>query len=152
MKVQIKKLRPEAVVPRYATPGSACFDLHAITCESAVSPNALVFGTGLAFEVPEGHAMLIFSRSGHGFKNDVRLANCVGVIDADYRGEVKVKLTCDRAPGQEDLRVNTGDRVAQAMVLPVERVQFVVVDELSDTERGEAGFGSTGVATLEGVA
>lgn len=145
MKLKIKKLHPDAVVPQYATDGSACFDLHAVikTGELAcVMPDIpRVFETGLAFEIPEGHAMLIFSRSGHGFKNDVRLANCVGVIDSDYRGEVAVKLTSDTGKG---LTVWRGDRIAQAMVIPVDRVEFEEVVELSDTERGSGGFGSTG--------
>lgn len=86
--------------------------------------------------------MMVYSRSGHGFKSDVRLANCVGVIDSDYRGEVKVKLTND---GNEYMQVNEGDRIAQAMIIPVEQVKFIEVAELSDTERGTGGFGSTGV-------
>jgi dUTP pyrophosphatase len=106
----------------------------------------LVCGTGLAFDIPPGHVMLVFSRSGHGFKHDIRLANCTGIIDATYRGEVMVKLTCD-APDDDvspPYKVNPGDRIAQAMVLPVARVLFTVVDELSETERGAGGFGSSG--------
>ena len=85
--------------------------------------------------------LLIYSRSGHGFKNDIRLANCTGVIDSDYRGEVKVKLTSD---GDCDFAVNAGDRIAQAMLIPVPKVELMAVTELSDTERGTGGFGSTG--------
>ena len=85
--------------------------------------------------------MLIYSRSGHGFKNDVRLANCVGVIDADYRGELMVKLTGDTY-GQ--LTIKPGDRIAQAMLVPVMKVHFKEVQELSETVRGAGGFGSTG--------
>ena len=148
MNLKIKKLHPNAVVPQYATAGAACFDLHAINVPSGAlfvdredyGPNT--FDTGLAFEVPTGHVMLVFSRSGHGFKHDVRLANCVGVIDADYRGEVKVKLTSDASLGQ--MLVQEGDRIAQAMVLPVRQVAFEVVEEIGDTARGAGGFGSTG--------
>jgi dUTP pyrophosphatase len=100
------------------------------------------YSTGLAFEVPEDHVMLVFSRSGHGFKSDVRLSNCVGVIDSDYRGELKVKLTCDKQGW--GLEINAGDRVAQGMIIPIEKVQFEEVKELSQTERGKNGFGSTG--------
>lgn len=100
------------------------------------------YSTGLAFEVPEDHVMLIFSRSGHGFKNDVRLSNCVGVIDSDYRGELKVKLTCDKIGW--GLEVNAGDRVAQGMIIPVAKVSFEEVSELSETVRGTKGFGSSG--------
>lgn len=149
MKLKIKKLHPDAITPKYATPGSACFDLHAIMNppESAcimVNPGTpAVFATGLAFEVPAGSVMLVFSRSGHGFKNDIRLANCVGVIDSDYRGEVRVKLTNDNTDGQS-LVATHGDRIAQAMVIPVEQVEFEEVDELDATERGAGGFGSSG--------
>lgn len=149
MKVKIKKLHPDAVVPTYATEGSACFDLYA--CAPGAIPRtiggkglvvtAVTFDTGLSFEIPDGHAMLVFSRSGHGFKNGVRLANCVGVIDSDYRGEVAIRLHADTS---EELAVGHGDRIAQAMILPISQVSFDVVDELSETERGTGGFGSTG--------
>ena len=147
MDIKIKKLDPEAVTPKYATPGSACFDLCATTKEFDIflpGNDAYVFCTGLAFEIPKDHVMLIFSRSGHGFKDDVRLANCVGVIDSDYRGEVKVKLTRDEAHHNHPVAFKHGDRVAQAMILPVQQVNFDVVDELSETVRGAGGFGSTG--------
>src|SRR5690606_14138784 len=96
----------------------------------------VTFATGLAFEVPPGWVMLIFSRSGHGFNSNTRLANCVGVIDSDYRGEVKVKLTSDGG----FLKVYDGDRIAQAMLVPAVAVQLVEVDKLSATDRGEGGF------------
>ncbi len=146
MELKIKRLHRNAVIPRYATPGSACFDLHSINEEDKmVRKNVpLVFNTGLAFEIPKDHVMLVFSRSGHGFNSDVRLANCVGVIDSDYRGEVKVKLTNDPSPAWgQGLMIHQYDRVAQAMVIPVEQVEFVLCDELSTTERF-GGLGSTG--------
>ena len=86
---------------------------------------------------------MIYSRSGHGFKNDVRLANCVGVIDSDYTGEVKIKLTIDN---EEGFIVEHGSRVAQAMIIKLPSVQLVEVDELKTTERGANGFGSTGTS------
>lgn len=148
MNVKIQLLHTEAIVPRYATAGAACFDLHALlpgegsyACIHPGTPT--VIRTGLAFEVPEGHVMLVYSRSGHGFKNNVRLANCVGVIDSDYRGEVQVKLTRDEHEGG-DLVVHHGDRIAQAMIIPVQQVNFDVVPQLSDTARGSGGFGSSG--------
>lgn len=147
MKLKVKKLHPEAKLPTYATAGSACFDIA--VCAPGEDPlvmgrgaDAATFPTGLAFEIPEGMVMLVFSRSGHGFKNDVRLANCVGVIDSDYRGELAVRLTADH--GERPLVVGHGDRIAQAMLVPVMQVQFEEVDSLSDTERGTGGFGSTG--------
>jgi dUTP pyrophosphatase len=106
----------------------------------------VVCGTGLAFEVPEGWALMIYSRSGHGFKSNTRLANCVGVIDSGYTGEVMVKLTMDdqyKDP-EIDLFIRPGDRIAQAMLVQVPRVTFEVVEQLSISERGDAGFGSTG--------
>ena len=147
MNVKIVKLIPEAKTPTYATDGSAAFDLYAATYQKGTFEDSVqvtaIFGTGLSFEVPVGHVMLIFSRSGHGFKNNVRLANCVGVIDSDYRGEVMVKLTYD-SDKNTGLRLDSGDRIAQAMILPIERVSFTEVDSLSETERGTAGFGSSG--------
>ncbi len=147
MIVRFKKLTPDAKIPYYATKGAACFDICRTDIESESTYTgafSITFKTGLAVEVPEGYAMLIFSRSGHGFTHDVRLANCVGVIDSDYRGELKVKLTSDRESGNT-LITNPGDRIAQGMVIPVEEVQFLEVQELSGSERGEKGFGSTGV-------
>lgn len=142
MNLKIKKLHPDARVPTYATPGAACFDLHSISDETIRHHGeAATFSTGLAAEVPADHVMLVFSRSGHGFRKQLRLANCVGVIDSDYRGELLVRLTND---GGDPRMVKAGERIAQAMVLPVTQVQFEVVDELSETERGEGGLGSTG--------
>lgn len=145
MELKIKRLHHNAVIPRYATSGSACFDLHNIDEEDkmVMEGNPLVFRTGLAFEIPKDHVMLIFSRSGHGFNSDVRLANCVGVIDSDYRDEVKVKLSNDPSLKWGGFLVRQYDRIAQAMVIPVEQVKFVLCDELSVTERF-GGLGSTG--------
>lgn len=151
MKLNVKKLHPDAILPTYATDGSACFDLYAIgprnPMDDAIQVRACEpkeVRTGLAFEIPPGHAMLIFSRSGHGFKNSTRLVNCVGVIDSDYRGEVLVKLTRDGDHLAQPLRLRTGDRIAQAMLVPIPRAELALVDELSDTARGSGGFGGTG--------
>lgn len=147
MKVKIKKLTDNAITPTYGTSGAACFDIYVseVPYEKIWSDEPVMCGTGLSFEVPDGHVMLIFSRSGHGFNNDVRLANCTGVIDSDYRGELKVKLTCDINSSIDSvLSIAIGDRIAQAMIIPFEQVQFEVVDELSPTDRGTNGFGSTG--------
>ncbi len=144
MNLKFRKLHPDAILPAYQSAGAACFDLHALETVWGIPYGApLTIRTGLAVEIPEGHAMLIFSRSGHGFKNDTRLANCVGVIDADYRGEIAVRLTRD-ASCNGQLYVTAGDRIAQAMVIAVPRAAIVLVDSLSETERGTGGFGSTG--------
>lgn len=146
MEIKVKKLTEDALLPVYGTEGAACFDLMC----SEKGPftlhhdnDSLVINTGLSFEIPDGYVMLVFSRSGQGFNKDVRLANCVGVIDSDYRGEVKVKLTKDVRNGT--YAFDYGDAIAQAMIIPVPRVGFIEVDELSSTERGEGGFGSTDV-------
>lgn len=141
MKVNVKKLHPDAKLPTYATDGSGAFDMYA-TDDGWVGKHQ--GKTGLAFEVPEGHVMLVFSRSGHGYKNNVRLVNCVGIIDSDYRGEVSAKLIQDYKDEQPSAYINKGDRIAQALIVPVDRVEFNLVGELSDTLRGTGGFGSTG--------
>lgn len=152
MNLKVKRLHDKALIPQYQTAGAACFDLHAVVdtgIAGASDPRIVVeqeypavIRTGLSFEVPEGHVMMIYSRSGHGFKNDIRLANCVGVIDSDYRGEVMVKLRCDS--DMSFMNIRSGDRIAQAMVVPVNQIQFEEVDALSETDRGERGYGSTG--------
>lgn len=145
MNVKIKKIHPDAKVPVYGSKGAACFDLYAARVINTADDIELTvtYGTGLQFEVPEGHVMMIYSRSGHGFKHGITLVNSTGVIDADYRGEVCVKLRKTRIDmyGMPDV----GERIAQAMIIPVEQVAFEEVDELSSTERGAGGFGSTGV-------
>jgi dUTP pyrophosphatase len=150
MQVKIKKLNSDAIVPKYATAGAACFDIHTNESGVVTTSDPVVFSTGLSFEVPEGYVMLVFSRSGHGFKNNTRLSNCVGVIDSDYRGELKVKLNMDlymkgRSIHMDSLKVEKGDRIAQAMLVPYPKVELIETQELSDTERGTGGLGSTGV-------
>lgn len=146
IQVKIKKTNPSAILPQYATDGANCFDIHSLTAGYVLKQLPLVCKTGLSFEIPEHHVMLVFSRSGHGFKSDVRLSNCVGIIDSDYRGELAVKLAADQDSHNagDPFSVKVGDRVAQAMVIPVERVIFEEVDELGGTQRGTGGFGSTG--------
>lgn len=150
LELKAKKLTPGATLPEYQSLGAACFDLHADL--SHLSDNEPVqvahgfpqdIGTGLAFEIPKGFVMLVFSRSGHGFKSDIRLSNAVGIVDQDYRGEVRVKLTADNA--RKSLNVRHGDRIAQAMLIPVFGVTIVeATEDLVLTERGAEGFGSTG--------
>ena len=142
LKLNVKCLTPNATIPTYATDGSACFDIY--STDSSEVNNSQVFSTGIAFEIPKGYVMLVFSRSGHGFNKDVRLANCVGVIDSDYRGELKVKLTNDNPDKLlVPLDVKTGDRIAQAMLLQYDKVEFEEVDDLTETARGVGGFGHT---------
>ncbi|CAB4127518.1 Dut dUTPase [uncultured Caudovirales phage] len=152
--LKAKRLHENAIIPKYQTTQAACFDLHAATVAGMAHIGSNVTqgfpvtcGTGLAFDIPEGHVMLVFSRSGHGFKHQVRLSNCAGVIDADYTGEVKVQLTSDEVDsdlGHVPFFVRPGDRIAQAMILPVDQWAIEEVTELKETERGDGGFGSTG--------
>ena len=139
----VKFLNDRARLPEYATPGSACFDIFGTADDVTIAPGeAAVIGTGLAFEIPDNHVMLVYSRSGHGFRDGIRLANCTGIIDSDYRGELKVKLQYD-GDGRADWP-RVGDRVAQAMILPIPEIEFEEVEELAATARGDGGFGSTG--------
>lgn len=143
MQFDIQQLVPEAIVPAYATLGAGCFDIYPI----GIGQDGLIVrqeapqivGTGLAFEVPVGWVMKVYSRSGHGFKSDVRLGNCVGIIDSDYRGELMIKLAADGEP----FVVQSGKAIAQAMLVLAPRVTFNVVAKLSETERGAGGFGSS---------
>lgn len=146
MKLQLKKLFPDVITPTYATDGSGAFDIYAYTPQAewtAVLPNqAVTFDTGLTMKIPDGFGLMILSRSGHGFKNNVRLSNCVGLIDSDYVGEIKVKLRGDGNDAK--LIVRHGDRIAQGVLVALPRVKFEEVDELPTTQRGTGGFGSTG--------
>lgn len=136
-------VQPGATVPTYATDGSGYFDLYSPIGAHLNAGSSITIDTGIKVEVPEGWTLHVVGRSGHGFNNDVRLANSVGIIDSDFRGTVKVKLKSD---GAKHLQINAGDRIAQAALIPTPRVKMLVVDEaeLSDTERGEGGLGSTG--------
>jgi len=144
--LKVKLCREGAKMPTYATPGAACFDIPAVVewgdHVTVTNDYAVSVTTGLQFEIPDGYVLMVYSRSGHAFKNDVRLSNCVGVIDSDYRGELMVRLTCDHPDGH--MVVHHGDRIAQAMLIPAPQVPLVQVDELNVTERGTGGFGSTG--------
>lgn len=144
MRLRIKRLDPGARLPEYATEGAACIDIRALHGGRVAPGGHYVFSTGLAFEVPAGHVLLVFSRSGHAFSHDVRLGNGVAVVDSDYRGEVRVKLISSAEV--EPLLVKAGDRIAQAMLVPIPRIEVEEAARLSPTARGDAGFGSTGVA------
>jgi dUTP pyrophosphatase len=137
----VKRLSDSATIPTYGSEGAACFDLYADDTLAIAPGRAGTVKTSVSFAIPTGYVMLVFSRSGHGFKSGVRLANCTGVIDSDYKGEVMVRL---KNEGSEAFMVRLGDRVAQAMLLPVERFELVDTDDIGTSERGTAGFGSTG--------
>jgi dUTP pyrophosphatase len=149
MKVKVKKLDPRAVVPTYANLGDAGLDLTAITME--IKDGRIVYGTGLAIEIPEGFVGLIFPRSSI-CKKDLRLTNSVGVIDSGYRGEIKfffeAKITPVKVLGDKwDTHGNLyeiGERVGQLVIMPYPQIELEESEELSDTARGSGGFGSSG--------
>ena len=142
-KVNIKKLNENAVIPAYGSEFAAGADLYACLDEAVViEPGETVFvKTGLAMEVPAGYAGLIYARSGLACKKGLAPANKVGVIDADYRGEIIVALYNHSS---EPITVEHGERIAQMVITPYLTADFQEVDELSDTTRGQGGFGSTG--------
>lgn len=129
-------------MPKPATDGAACFDIQSAS-DAVIPPGGTaILDTGLRFRIPVGHALMVYSRSGHGFKHDVSLSNGTGVIDSDYRGEMKVKLRND---GAEPFTVKHGDRIAQAMLIQLPRLHMIAGTVENDTARGTGGFGSTGV-------
>lgn len=140
MFIKIKKLDPNAIIPSYAKSGDAGMDLTALSL--VTDPNGFYteYGTGLAIEIPDGYAGFIFPRSSASKTSQIQ-ANCVGVIDSGYRGEIKVRL---KELGNPKKLYQVGDRIAQIIIMPVPNVIFEEVDELNSTERGEGGFGSTG--------
>ena len=143
-KLFVKRLDPRVPLPTYQTPGSAALDLSALLdAPVTIAPGALVsIPTGLAVALLEpGWAGLVFARSGLGTKYGISLSNGVGVIDSDYRGEIRVGLT---NLSDTPYTVNPGDRIAQLMVIPAPQVSVLELAELPSTERGDGGFGSTG--------
>ena len=152
MELPIQKLRPNAVLPQYATAGSAGLDLCAcldapLTLErhaagaQAGQWNCAKVPTGLAMAIPEGYVGLIFARSGLATKHGLTPANCVGVIDSDYRGEIVVALV---NLGADDYVIQPGERIAQLVIVPFAQPALVETGALSQTDRGAGGFGSTG--------
>ena len=142
MKLNVKRLTDTAKIPTYAHDGDACFDIYSDGLKS-ISGSTQVHETGLKFEIPKGYAMMIYSRSGMGFKDNTRLANCVGVVDSGYVGEVMVKLTRDDGC-IHTFEYKRGDRIAQAMLIPVPVVEFEEVDYVGCSQRGANGLGSSG--------
>ena len=170
MKVKIKKLHPDAVIPAYAKTGDAGMDLTAVSM-SIDDYGCISYGTGLAFEIPEGYVGLVFPRSSN-CKKGVILTNCVGVIDSGYRGEVSFKFrplddkvseildyeTKRRYHSEIDANeeryglsypgnnstFKVGDRIGQIIIMPYPQIEFEEVEKLSETERGTGGYGHTG--------
>ena len=148
MNLKIKALSPkigkEIPAPFYASTGAAAMDLHACMDEAVTIPagKRAVIPTGIAIALPSAdYVALVFARSGLGIKHGIAPANCVGVIDSDYRGEIMVGL---QNSGDTDYTIQPADRIAQLMITPVIQAAVEMVDELDDTQRGAGGFGSTG--------
>lgn len=165
MKVKIKKLNDDAVIPSYSKPGDAGMDLTA-TSKVYDEHGNISYGTGLAFEIPDGYVGLLFPRSSN-CKQDLILSNSVGVLDSGYRGEVFFKFKPSLIVANDDIgpgvisttfdsieipsqngydfrEYNIGDRIGQIIIMPYPAIEFEEVDELSQTERGIGGYGSTG--------
>ena len=142
MELPVAKLREEAVLPTRAHDGDAGLDLY--SCEPAhLGPGERwSVGTGIAIEIPEGHAGLVLPRSGLAREHGIALVNAPGLIDAGYRGEVRVLLL--NTDPAEIFRVAAGDRIAQLVVAPIGLAEPVLVEELADSTRGDGGFGSSG--------
>lgn len=142
--MKIKKLNAQAIIPTRGSEEAAGWDLYACLDkdEELIMPKAsAMIGTGIAVAIPNGYFGGLYARSGLACKQGLRPANCVGVIDSDYRGEIKVCLQNDSDNWQ---KVLNGERIAQLIIQPYENVSMEEVDELDDTERGEGGFGHTG--------
>ena len=138
LKIKFKKMNPNAVIPKRGTIGAAGFDLTAIGLE--VMETTLKFDTGIAVEIPPGYVGLVFPRSSI-CKTGLSLANSVGVIDSDYRGSISFVFY--KGPTWIE-PYSYGDRIGQLVIMPIPEVEFVEAEELSETERGEGGYGSTG--------
>ncbi len=141
MKVRIKKLKEEAVIPSYSYNQDACFDLTAISIDTVQTQDYayIEYGTGLVIEIPDDHVGLIFPRSSIS-KQGLILSNSVGVIDPGYLGEIKFRFKYIAGTSY----YNVGDRVGQMMIIPRPKIEFDVIEDLGDSQRGDGGFGSTG--------
>ena len=139
--MKIKRLDEKAVIPKRGSASAAGYDIYSIEDVLLPSGETKLIRTGLSMEIPENYFGGVFARSGLAVKEGIRPANCVAVIDADYRGELMVPLHND---SKEERRITVGERIAQLVILPFLPVEFEETDELSETVRGEGGFGSTG--------
>jgi dUTP pyrophosphatase len=146
MRVQIKKLHPDAVIPKYQTKGASGFDLHALEDVEISYGETKLVKTGLAVAVQEGFELQVRPRSGLSLKTGLRVANAPGTVDSDYRGECCVVMhhTFNNLQYGKPILIKKGDRIAQGVICPVVQAELEVVSELDETVRGAGGFGSTG--------
>lgn len=145
MRINIKRFRDDAIVPTRGTDKAAGYDLYAcgLNEPAVIHPSGTAkIGTGWAMEIPDGYCGLLCARSGLATEHGLRPANCVGIIDSDYRGEIAVVVHND---SNFVRTIENGERIAQIVIVPCLDADYVVTDDLSDTARGEGGFGSTGV-------
>ena len=144
MNINVKRLNQNALIPQRGSACAAGYDLYAnIEEEVTIEPFCVAkIGAGISIEIVDGYFGAVFARSGLATKQGLRPSNCVGVIDSDYRGEIMVSLRNDSAVTRV---ISPNDRIAQLVILPYQAVEFNEVEELSDTQRGEGGFGSTGI-------
>jgi dUTP pyrophosphatase len=140
LKVKVKKLHPQAKIPTYAKDGDGAMDLTAISKVFDMEKGKVVFDTGLAFEIPYGFVGLVFPRSSI-CKTNLMLSNSVGIIDAGYRGSIKFFFDPGSRPKKN---YEVGDRIGQIMIIPHPNITLIESDDLSDSERGDGGIGSTG--------
>lgn len=160
MQVKIKKVRENASIPKQMTSGAAGFDLtvaafidadgNEISGDTIMTmdgdyTSTLMCATGLSMEIPEGYCLKILSRSGLGRKENITVANSPGLIDSDYRGEIMVRLIKHHTNRSKTSYISIGDRVAQGVFEKIETPEFIEVDQLSETDRGDGGFASTGI-------
>lgn len=143
MQVRVKKLNPEATLPTYAKKGDAAMDLTAIskTKPAQFTDGSIVYGTGLAIEIPEGYVGLLFPRSSIS-RYGLMLTNSVGVIDSSFRGEIQLKFK--PVGNYSPLEYGVGERIGQLIIMPYPQIELTEVKELSESERNDGGWGSTG--------
>lgn len=142
--MQLPIVAAESHLPAYAQPGDAGADLRSSEALVLAPGERALVGTGVRFALPDGYAAFVVPRSGLAVKHGISIVNSPGTIDAGYRGEIKVPLI--NLDPRESFEIAVGDRIAQLIVMPVSRAEFVRVDELPESERGIGGFGSTGVS------
>lgn len=145
MNIKFKKLHKDAVTPVFSSEGAAGADLTAISEEFGLTVTGLIvtYDTGVAVEIPKGYVGLLFPRSSVSTKTTLTLGNSVGVIDSDYRGSIQFKFRdVARGPGK---KYQAGEKIGQLVIVPIPVISFTEVDELTNTQRGDGAFGSTGV-------
>ena len=142
--MKIKRVQEDAVLPTYGTEGSGALDFYAAEDVTVWDERTYRVGLGVAVEVPKGFVLQLVPRSSIGMDTPLRMPNSMGVIDSDYRGEVAAIYVNDETKGMIPYQINKGDRITQGYLVPTPKINLVEVEELSDTDRGDKGFGSTG--------